>query len=257
MSTGSIKSFKKYLRNGEGIYMFLSKIGLKKNDTDENYLKHYYKANLGRELNLDNPTTFSEKLQWLKLHDRNPIYVKMVDKEKAKEYAASIIGDKYLIKTYGVWNSFEDINFSELPHEYVLKCTHDSGSVVIVNDRNRLNYRKAKRKLEKGLNHCYFYEGREWAYKKVVPRIIAEQYMEDESGYELKDYKIFNFHGEPKLIQVDFDRFSDHKRNLYDTNWNKLNVELLYPSSPRIIEKPGKLDEMLMLAKRLSANIPF
>ena len=158
---------------------------------DELYIKLCYRARIGKELNLNNPQTFNEKLQWLKLYDRNPEYTEMVDKYEAKKYVADIIGDKYIIPTLGLWNKFEDINFEKLPNQFVLKCTHDSGGLVICKDKSKLNVKEAKRKISKSLKTNYYYHSREWPYKNVKPRIIAEQYMVDESGTELIDYKIF------------------------------------------------------------------
>lgn len=224
---------------------------------DEKYVKLMFRALTGTKLNLENPVTFNEKLQWLKLHDRNPLYVKMVDKFEAKKYVANLIGEEYIIPTLGVWNRFDEIDFDTLPERFVLKTTHDSGGIVICNNKSQLDVLAAKKKINKSLGRNYYFAGREWAYKNVKPRIIAEKYKVDKNG-ELNDYKVFNFNGEPRLIQVDFNRFSNHKRNIYDTKWNYIPVQIEYPTDPNhIIERPDVLEEMLGLSRKLSTNIPF
>lgn len=224
---------------------------------DEKYLKIVYKSILKTELNLNNPETFNEKLQWLKLNDRNPQYINMVDKYEVKKYVANSIGEEYIIPTIGVWERFEDIDFNQLPNQFVLKCTHDSGGLSICKDKKEFSIKEAKKKLSKSLKRNFYYFGREWPYKNVKPRIIAEKYMVDESGIELKDYKIFCFNGKAKFIQVDFGRFSNHYRNVYDLDWNLLDLQIKFPSNNNNkIPKPKKLDEMISIAERLSKDIP-
>jgi len=224
---------------------------------DEFYVKAYYRLIMGEKLNLENPQTFNEKLQWLKLYDRKPEYTQMVDKVAAKEYVAKIIGEEHIIPTLGIWDKFEDINFDKLPNQFVLKTSHDSGGVVICKDKSKFNIENAKFKLRKHLKKKSFYLTREWPYKHVVPRILAEKYLVDESGVELKDYKIFTFDGVPKLIQVDFCRFKDHKRNVFTVDWEFLNITIKYPNNPdyRIL-KPNQLDNILKVAAILSKGIP-
>lgn len=225
--------------------------------SDEHYLRLLYWLTFKRKLDLNNPRTFNEKLQWLKLHDRQPEYIAMVDKYEAKKYVADKIGGEYIIPTLGIWNKFDDIDFDKLPDQFVLKCTHDSGGLVIVKDKNKLNKALAKKKIERCLKRNFYWYGREWPYKNVRPRIIAEKYMTDESGFELKDYKIFNFSGEPKLIHVDYDRFIEHKRNLYTTDWKYIEGSIEFPNdSNHQIERPKQLKKMLDLAHTLSAGIP-
>ena len=156
---------------------------------DESYLKLLYFIRMKKILNLKNPKTFNEKLQWLKLNDRKSQYSLMVDKYEAKKYVQSSIGEQYIIPTYGVWNSFNEIDFNSLPNKFVLKCTHDSGGVVICQDKELLNIELAKQKINKSLKCNFYYVGREWPYKNVKPRIIAEKYLEDKSTSDLKDYK--------------------------------------------------------------------
>ena len=223
---------------------------------DKLYLKILYKKEIGKKLNLDNPQTFNEKLQWLKLNDRKDIYTTMVDKYEVKKYVSNIIGDEYIIPTIGVYDKFEDIDFDSLPNQFVMKCTHDSGSTIVCKDKGKFNKEEAKAKLEKALKHNYFYDSREWPYKNVKPRIIIEKYMVDESGIELKDYKIFNFDGKSKIIQVDYDRFETHKRNLYTTDWEYIDLQIKFPKDPNhIIARPKKLELMIQLAEKLSQKI--
>lgn len=225
---------------------------------DETFIRLRWKLNMDYPLNLDNPRTFNEKLQWIKLHDRKPIYTAMVDKYEAKKYVANIIGEEYIIPTIAVYDKVEDIDFDALPNQFVLKWTHDSGGLFICKDKSKLNVVEAIKKLKKGERSHYFWRSREWPYKNVRPRIIAEQYMEDENGCELKDYKIFCFNGETKIIQLDFDRFSGHKKNLYSIDWELLPFSFNYPSHPEInFEKPQKLSEMLKIAGKLSEGRAF
>ncbi len=224
---------------------------------DEKYLKIVYRSILKKELNLKEPKTYNEKLQWLKLNDRNPKYTNMVDKYEAKNYVANVVDEKYIIPTFGIWENFDDIDFSKLPNQFVLKCTHDSGGIYICKDKKEFSIKKAKKVLNNSLKRNFYYFGREWPYKDVKPRIIAEKYMVDESGIELKDYKIFCFNGRAKFILVDFGRFSNHYRNVYDLDWNLLELQIKFPSDARHeIQKPKKLDEMIYIAEKLSENIP-
>ena len=249
---------KRILFNPSYRFESLGTRGFYNNLSDEEYLKRMFKARKGYELDLSNPQTFNEKIQWLKLYDHNPLYTTMVDKYAVKEYVASIIGEQYIIPTLGVWNRFEDIEFDLLPNQFVLKCTHDSGGVVIVKDKSKFNLNAARKKLNQSLKRNYYYFGREWPYKGVKPRIIAEQYLTDESGIELKDYKIHVFNGIPKLIQIDFDRFSEHKRNIYNCEWEYIDLEIRYPTdSNKKIKRPEKLEEMLQVATHLSNRIPY
>lgn len=221
---------------------------------DKKYIELYYRAALGKKLNLDNPKTFNEKLQWLKLYDRKEEYSTLADKYEVREYVLNTLGEQYLVPLVGgPWERFDDIDFSKLPEKFVLKCTHDSGSVFICKDKSNFDLRHVKKRIDKAMKKNYFYAGREWSYKDIKPRIVAEKYMVDESGYELKDYKIFCFNGIPKMIQVDYGRFSEHKRNLYTTDWEYIPVEIKYPTdSSYIIPKPICLDEMLKVATVLS-----
>ena len=225
--------------------------------SDRNYLEIMFPLGTGYKLDLDNPQTFNEKLQWLKLNYHKPIFSLMVDKAEAKNYVSGIIGEEHIIPTYKVYTSVDEIDFNKLPDQFVLKCTHDSGDIVICKDKSQFNCKEALNQLKKGLKFDYFYMGREWVYKDVNHRIIAEKYMADEDG-ELKDYKIFNFGGEPKIIEVDFNRFKDHRRHLYTTEWIKIDATIRYPNDENTeIKKPKQLEQLLEFARKLSKGHPF
>ena len=172
-------SLAKLLQNPAKIIHILDRVKIGRLIPDKAYLKLRFRADMGKKLNLKNPETYNEKLQWMKLYDRNPLYVKMVDKHEVKAYVSEQIGQEYVIPTLGVWDKVEDIDFDALPERFVLKCTHDSGGLVICKDKSKLNIEEAKQKLCKSLKNNFFYVGREWPYKNVKPRIIAETFMED------------------------------------------------------------------------------
>ena len=224
---------------------------------DKLYLSLLYEVRTGKKISWKNPKSFNEKLNWLKLYDRRPEYVKMADKYEVRDYIKEKLGDEYLIPVLGVWDNVEEIDFSKLPQQFVLKCTHDSASVVICKDKHQFDKEAAIRKLKASMDTNYFYPSREWPYKEIKPRVIAEQYMVDESHTELKDYKIYNFGGKPELIQVDFGRFTHHERNLYSTQWEYIDEQIEYPKNPAVqIARPDNLEEMLEYAKKLSEGIP-
>lgn len=250
--------FKRYLSDSNYRLNIKIKYGLYNYLDDESFLKKIFLKKIGMPLNLNNPQTFNEKLQWLKLHDRKDVYTSMVDKYEAKTHAAKIIGNEYIIKTLGLYNNFDEINFDLLPDKFVIKCTHDSGGLVIVKDKTTFDKRKAKRIIDKSLKRNYYYVGREWPYKNVLPRIIIEEYIEDEVNNDLIDYKIMCFNGQPKVIFTCTDRYSDAlKVTFFDLDWNKLPFERHYKSSNKVIAKPKNLKKMLDLSRKLSKGIPF
>ena len=221
---------------------------------DEEYLPAFYEFITGEKLDLHHPRTFNEKLQWLKVYNRRPEYTRMVDKYEAKHFIDERIGSGYTIPTIGVWDSFDEIDFDMLPEQFVLKCTHDSNSIVIVEDKENLDKEKAKRTLDRALKKNYFWYGREWSYKNVKPRIIAEAMLPERN---LNDYKFFCFDGTVKMIQVDLDRFINHKRNFYNREWKYESFMQGYPTAPEItVEKPKCLEEMIEIAEKLSVSIP-
>ena len=224
---------------------------------DEEFLKRQFKYFLGYDLDLENPQTFNAKLQWLKLHDRNPEYTRLVDKYEFKKYIAQVLGEEYVIPTLGVWDSVDEIEWDKLPNQFVIKCTHDSGSVIICKDKNKFDVDNACKILGKHLKRNFFWAAREWPYKNINPKIIAEEYLVDESGYELKDYKIFVFHGKVKFIQVDFNRFAEHKRNIYTTQWEYIDMSIKYPTeSKRCIKRPSRLNRIIDLAEKIAKDLP-
>lgn len=227
--------------------------------SDKKYISTKYEYIFNKRLNLNNPQTFNEKLQWLKLYDRKPEYTTMVDKYAVKKYVADIIGEEYIIPTFGVWNHFDEIDFEKLPNQFVLKCTHDSGGLVICKDKAKLDKVVAKKKLETSLKNNYYWSGREWPYKNVKPRIIAEQYLSDVQANDLYDYKFFCFGGEVRCFKVDFDRFIEHHANYYDKEGNilKFGEVDLPPIYDKNIKMSKNIGKMLELAEKLTEQQPF
>lgn len=223
---------------------------------DELYLKFFYRIVMGKKLNLDNPQTFNEKLQWLKLHDRKDIYTTMVDKYEAKKYVAEQIGEEYIIPTLGVWDSFDDIDFDSLPNQFVLKCTHDSGGLVICRDKSTFDKNTARKKMNRSLKSNFFWFGREWPYKNVKPRIIAEKYMEDTRSSDLKDYKLYCFSGKMKLLLITQDRNKKMTTGDYfDENGNHLDMTWGFPNANTVPEIPKNFSLMKKLAEALSTGM--
>lgn len=224
---------------------------------DELFLRLHFRLCVGYKLNLNDPKSFNEKLQWFKLNDIHPEYTKMVDKVAAKEYVSSLIGEKYVIPTIGVWNNVDDIDWCSLPEQFVVKSTNDSGGVVVCKDKGTLNIEAAKEKLRSLGGRDYTTISKEYPYKNVPHRFIAEEYMEDESGYELKDYKIFCFDGEPKFLFVATGRQQhDTRFDFYDTEFNHLPVINGHPNADVWPTKPQNFEEMLEVASKLSKGIP-
>ena len=257
MYTGKrMNRLQKFIDNPWKLFSYLAAKGCFNWMPDEVYLKCLYRSVMRKWPDLKHPRTFNEKLQWLKLHDRNPLYTTMVDKYEAKKYVSSIIGEEYIIPTYGVWESFDDIDFNTLPDQFVLKCTHDCGGLVICKDKSALDIPAAKKKIERCLKRNYYYWGREWPYKNVKPRIIAEKYMEDENK-KLIDYKVLCFNGYAKIIEVHNNRFTDnHSQDFYDINWNKTFFEQNDIKNSNIyIKRPVILEDMIKLSEILSKNI--
>lgn len=241
-------------------FSYMAELGLFNGLSDERYLKLKYKSVFGKDLNLDDPQTFNEKLQWLKLHNRKPEYTIMVDKYKVRQYIADTIGEQYLIPLLGVWDDPDEIDFDSLPSKFVLKCNHNSGTgMCICKDKSKLDIPKVKRELRKGLKENYYLKYREWPYKDVPRRIIAEEYMSDGVNEELNDYKMMCFNSKVKATFVCSNRFSKEGLNItiYDTNWQRLPFGLHDPVSKTEIKRPKSYEEMVSLAERLSESIPF
>lgn len=251
----TIRKLFRYLYDSDYRFLINSyRFGMYKGMSDEAYLKRTFKACFGYVPDLENPRTFNEKLQWLKIHDRKDIYTTMVDKYEAKKYVSHVIGEKYVIPTLGVWDHFDDIDFSKLPTSFVLKCTHDSGSVVLVRDKNHWDKEAAKKLLERGLSRNYYWSGREWPYKNVKPRILAEEMVD----MNPVDYKWICLKGEPEVLCMCMDRQKgDLTFNYYDMNFNLLPFEWVHPNiKTGGVKRPENFDEMKKLAQKLSKGIP-
>lgn len=227
---------------------------------DRLYLSLRYRFHMGKWIEWDNPKSFNEKLQWLKVYNRKSEYTTMVDKFSVKEFVSSIIGKDYIIPTLGVWNNFDEIDFDSLPDKFVLKTTHGGGGggVVICKDKVKFDLDIARRKINSSLEGDIYKLLKEWPYKNVPKRIIAEKYIGDDNA-ELKDYKFFCFNGIPKFLKVDFGRFVEHHANYYDTDWNLLpfGENDCPPVSSHLEVKPENFDKMLEIAARLSKGHPF
>lgn len=245
--------------NLKKIFLKIGSLGGFKFLNDTQYLKLMYLVTFKKKLNLSNPVTFNEKIQWLKLNDRNKKYIELVDKYKVKEYVSKTIGEEYIIPTLGIWNDFDDINFDKLPNNFVLKCTHDSGGLIICSDKKNFDKKKARKKINKCLKRNYFLSGREWPYKNVKPRIIAEKYMEDKRFNELRDYKFFCFNGSAKFMFVASNRQNENCEtcfDFFDMNYNHIKVLNGHPNAKEIPEKPKNFNQMIKLAEKLSSNFP-
>ena len=240
------------------VFQYLNDIGMFRFQSDEKFIKRQYYKVFKKELDLDDPKTFNEKIQWLKLNDRKDIYTKMVDKYEVKNHVSKIIGEEYVIPTLGVWDKFDDIDFDKLPNQFVLKCTHDSGGLVICKDKKNFNYKKAKFKFNLIMKRNFYYRSREWPYKNVKPRIIAEPYLVDETFNELRDYKFFVFSGKVEIMFIASNRQGegDTYFDFYDRNFNHLHIINGHPMSPSKIEPPKNYKKMIELAEKLSDNLP-
>lgn len=223
---------------------------------DRVYIQLYYFMQFKHFCNLKHPKTYNEKLQWLKLNDRKDMYTTMVDKYEVKKYIAEKIGTEYVIPTLGIYDNFDDIDFENLPNQFVIKCTHDSEGIVICKDKSKFDKEKARKKINEALKYNFYYIGREWPYKNIKPRIMVEKYMENAEDKELKDYKFFCFNGEPKAMFVASDREKgETKFDYYDLKFNHLDIIQHYPNSINKIKKPEKFEKMIDLSKRLSQEL--
>lgn len=215
-----------------------------------------FRKNIGYWPDLKTPKSFNEKLQWLKLHNRKAEYTEWVDKVKVKQYVSAKIGKEYIIPTLNVWNTVEEIDFSVLPNQFVLKCNHDSYSTVICKDKSKLDIEKTKAFLAKHMNNNFYWYGREWPYKNVEPKVFAEKYMCDTPGSDLTDYKVLCFGGVAKFVEVHKDRFgSVHTQDIYDRNW-RLTTITQGPTSTKAEREPKYLDEMIKFSEMLSEGVP-
>ena len=223
---------------------------------DKLYLKCIFYLRMKKRLNLKNPMSFNEKIQWLKLYDRKEIYHTIVDKCEVKKYVSQKIGEEYIIPTIGIWKSTNSIDINTLPASFVIKATHDSGGVYICKDKSNFNFDDCYRNLERTLKHDFYLNSREWAYKGVESRIIAEKFLDDN---DLKDYKFFCFNGKCKIFKIDFDRDTKHGANYYGIDGNILpfGEKVCPPNFNKKIDLPNNLSEMICLAEKLAEGIPF
>ena len=223
---------------------------------DRLYLEHRYKKLMGKSLNLNPPVTYNEKLNWIKLYDRNPFYVKLADKIAVRDYVKEKIGEEYLVPLLGIWDKAEDIDFDKLPTRFVLKCTHDSESAIICKDKSKLDINRARKQLSKALSVNFYYYNREWVYKDIPRKIIAEEYLEDPIDKELRDFKIFCFNGVPKAMFIATDRgIHETKFDFYDMEFNHLDFTQHYPNSDKPVRKPQSFELMKQLAAKLSDGL--
>ena len=254
------ETIKRWIKNPWRIAASMSKHGWLNGLKDKTFLSIMYRASFSKKLDWDNPQTFSEKLQWLKLNDRKPVYEKMVDKYEAKSFVAERIGEEYTIPVIGgPWSHPDEIDFGTLPQQFVLKTTHDCGGVLICKDKSKLDVQAAKEFLLKHLQRNYYLHCREWPYKNVQPRIFAEMYLcEEGSSEDVRDYKFFTFNGEPKLMYIASGRDYSKKEkqvvyaDFFDMEFNHVDLRIDHDNAPISPEKPKNFELMVELARKLA-----
>lgn len=224
---------------------------------DKPYLKMVFRIKAGRKLDLENPKTFCDKQNWLKLNCQNANYTKLVDKIAVREYVTNILGEDIFFPILGIWDSIRDIKFDSLPEKFVLKCNHDSGSVKIIEDKSKINIDELDEFYKGRMKINPFYTGREYPYKEVKPRIFAEKYMIPDGVEDINDYKFFCFNGRPEIMFVATDRNSDVKFDFFDMEFNHLDIVNIHPQSGKSIEKPVSFDRMKEIAAMLSKGMKF
>lgn len=248
--------------NTKSIKHFFNKVVIKLSPiipSDELYIRLKWMATMDYKLNLKSPRTFNEKVNWLKIHDRRPEYITMVDKVAVKDYVKTLIGEKYIIPTLAVWSRVEDIDYDSLPEQFVLKTNHDSGGVVVCRDKKTFNKVRAQEILHKSLKTDYYLQSREYPYKHLSRKVFAEQYLEDKKYGELRDYKFFCFDGEVKALFVATGRMnsnSETKFDFFDSDYKHLDIINGHPNAINTPEKPICFEEMKMIASELSKGIP-
>lgn len=255
-----LNELKQQIKKSNKIVYFYDKLKqmyMKNVVSDEKFIIKEFKKNVGREVNLQNPVKYNDKLQWLKLNWRDPIATKCVDKYEVRELIEEKVGGDILNEIYEVYDGVDKVDINKLPNSFVLKGTHGSGYNIICEDKNKVNWKLEFKKMHRWMSNNFYWSSREWVYKDVKPRIIAEKFMRDFDGKPPMDYKIFCFHGEPKLIQVDIDRFGVHKQNFYDTEWNFRDIEIWCDNDKKVnIQKPIQFDRMLQISRELSKPFP-
>lgn len=224
---------------------------------DEPYLKMVYRIKTGKKLNLKNPKTFCDKLNWLKLHDVRPEYTRLADKIAVREYLKEVLGEDICIPMLGAWEHYDDIDFDALPNQFVLKCNHDSGSVKIIRDKSQMDHKALRSFYESRLKQNPYVLGREYPYRDVLPQIYTEEYMVPNGDRDINDYKFFCFDGKPEILYVATERSTDVKFDFFDMEFNHLEIENIHPKSKHMIPKPKNFEKMKELAGKLSTGIKF
>ena len=253
-----ISNAKRFLTDKDYRFYILSFHGFYDKMPDGEYVKRIYRAVFGKEPDLEDPKTFSEKLQWLKLNHRRAEHTMMADKFAVREYIEKKLGQEYLIPLLGVWDDPEQIDFDALPDQFVLKCNHNSGlGMYICKDKSKMNVKKVKKELKKGMAQDYYLTAREWPYKNIKRKIICEKFMTDGSDEPIKDYKFFCFNGEPKIMYVSNDLSSSPTTDFFDMDFNRLDLRMKDPNSDIAPEKPALFEEMKRCARILCQGHPF
>ncbi len=248
-------NLKLFIKNPSRLIVARQLRGLTRFLSDKFFLKCMYKAEFNRRLDLQKPCGFNEKLQWLKLRDREPQYIEMVDKYEAKRFVADKIGEEYIIKTLGLWQDFDSIDFNQLPEQFVIKCTHDSAGLVICRDKKTFDIDAARQKIHRCLKQNYYYAGREWPYKNIKPRVLAEAYMEDHTLGELRDYKFFTFMGEPRVMHLVSNRQNQNEEtygDFFDMDFKHLDLTMGHNNAPIPPKKPENFEKMKAFARVLA-----
>lgn len=227
---------------------------------DKMYLRLFYFATTGKKINFKNPKGYCEKLQWLKVNDRHSEYSRLVDKLAVRDHIDEVLGQGHMFPLLGKWKSFDEIDFSQLPEQFVIKCNHDSGSTKVIKNKSALtekDFKEMRKFFKRRLKSDFFYAGREYPYKGIDRYIIAEQLMIDEAQPEksIEDYKFFCFNGEPKMMFVATDRSTDCRFDFYDMDFNHLDIYNIHKNSDKIIEKPVMFEEMKKMAAKLSQGM--
>jgi len=225
--------------------------------SDKTFSRIQFLLHQGHLPNLKAPKSFNEKIQWLKLNYRDPLLQKCANKLLVREYVKNCCGTEILVPLVGCYESVKEIRFGDLPQRFVCKASHGSGWNIVATDKDKLNWAVESQKLKKWMVTDFSTIGREWAYKNSPRKILIEEFLDGPNGQSPYDYKIFCFNGKPGFVQVDTDRFSEHRRSFYDLNWQQLPFRLEYPIESRVLPRPTGLDEMIVIAKKLSQQLPF
>ena len=258
--TKGVNAIRKYATDPVYRFELNQAAGMYDKMSDEAYLRKAYRVRMGKELNLDNPQTFCEKLQWLKLYDHNPRYTMLADKYEVKKIVADAVGEQYVLPAFGVWDSFDEIDFDTLPDQFILKCTHNSGGFMVCRDKNTFDKEEAKKLFDKLLKTSYFLAGREWVYKDIKPRIIAEPYIDTLGEIDSIEYKLTCFDGVAKNITIctgiAHSAYENRTNDNFDRELNHLPWYAYYKNAAVTPEIPPQMDEIIEIAEKLSKDIP-